>query len=79
MQVGELLEKEMARESLSPCVLPALLVPKKHRSMSICVDKKAINKITVKYKHPIPKLEDIPNELYGSKLFSKVDLRGGYY
>jgi len=43
------------------------------------IDSTSINKSTIKYKHPIPKLEDELDELYGSRLFSKVDLRTGYY
>lgn len=72
-QVKELLEKGHVRESLSLCVVPILLVLKKDAMWHTCVDCRAVNKIMVKYRDSISKLDDMLDELHDARFFTKID------
>ena len=78
-QLNELLEKGYVRPSKSPYGAPILFVVKKDGGMRMCVDYRALNKITIKNKYPLPRIDDLFDRLRKAKYFSKIDLRSGYY
>src|ERR1044072_4218696 len=78
-QLEELLEKKFIRPSVSPWGAPVLLVKKKEGSMRLCVDYRQLNKVTIKNRYPLPRIDDLMDQLVGAFVFSKIDLRCGYH
>ncbi|MCO5571593.1 hypothetical protein L7F22_025338 [Adiantum nelumboides] len=78
-QVNELVEKGMVRPSSSPFCSPVLLVQKKDGTYRMCVHYRALNRITIKNRFPVPQLEDLFDKLQGSTYFSRIDLKSGYH
>ncbi|GJX52022.1 gag-pol polyprotein [Tanacetum coccineum] len=76
-KVQELIDRGYIYESMGLCSVLALVVPKKDGTIRMCVDSRAINNITVKYRYHTPRLDDVLEELHGATLFSKIDLRSG--
>ena len=75
----ELLEKEFVRPSASTLGAPVLFVKKKDGSMRLCVDYRQLNKVTVKNKYPLLRINDLMNQLQGAVVFSKIDMRYEYH
>ena len=78
-QLEDLLDKKFVRPSVSPWGAPVLLVKKKDGSMRLCIDYRILNKVTIKNKYPLPRIDDLMDQLVGARVYSKIDLRSGYH
>ncbi|GJS37034.1 putative reverse transcriptase domain-containing protein [Tanacetum coccineum] len=78
-QLQELTEKGFIRPSSSPWGAPVLFVKKKDSSFQMCIDYRELNKLTVKNRYPLPRIDDLFDQLQGSSIYSKIDLRSGYH
>jgi hypothetical protein len=79
LQIIELQQKGYIRPSSSPWGAPVLFVTKKDGSMRMCIDYRSLNEVTIKNKYPLPRIDDLFDQLQGAKYFSKIDLRSGYH
>ncbi|UYV74255.1 hypothetical protein LAZ67_11002642, partial [Cordylochernes scorpioides] len=78
-QIDEMLKEGIIRPSSSPWSFPVILVKKRDGKFRFCVDYRKLNEVTVKDVYPIPRIDDVMDTLQGSKYFSAIDLRSGYW
>ncbi|PKU70170.1 RNA-directed DNA polymerase [Dendrobium catenatum] len=78
-QLAELIEKGFIRPSSSPWSAPVLFAKKKDGSLRLCIDYRELNKVTVKNKYPLPRIDELFDQLAGASVFSRIDLRSGYH
>ena len=79
VQMEEMVNKGFVRPSTSPWGAPVLFVKKKDGSMRLCIDYRELNKVTIRNQYPLPRIDDLFDQLQGAKVFSKIDLRSGYH
>jgi hypothetical protein len=78
-QIDELSKKGYIRPSTSPWAFPVLFVEKKDGTRRMCINYRALNEVIIKNKYPLPRIEDLFDQLRGASVFSKIDLRSGYH
>jgi hypothetical protein len=77
--IKELLEKDFIRPSSLPWGAPMIFVPKKDGTQWLCMNYRALNEVTIKNKYPLPRIDDLFDQLCGPCVFSKIDLQSGYH
>jgi len=78
-QIEDLLGKGFIRPCTSPWGAPVLFVKKKDGSFRLCIDYRGSNRVTVKNKYPLPRIDELLDQLRGATCFSKIDLTSGYH
>ena len=78
-QLEELLSKGFIRHSISPWGAPVLFVRKKDRSLKLCIDYRQLNRVTIRNQYPLLRIDELFDQLQGSRVYSKIDLRSGYH
>ena len=79
MQLEESVKRGYIRPIVSPWGAPVLFVNKKDGTLKLCIDYRQLNKAMVKNKYPLPRIDDLFDQLRGPKVFSKIDLRSAYH
>ena len=79
LQLKDLLDKGFIQPSISPWGSPVLFIKKKDVSLRMCIDYRQLNMVTIKNKYPLPRIDDLFDQLQGASYFSKIDLRSGYH
>ena len=79
VKIQELLDKGFIRPSTSPSGAPVLFAKKKDKTLRLCIDYRQLNKVTIKNRYPLLRIDDLFDQLRGARVYSKIDLRSGYH
>ena len=79
VQLQELLDKGFIRPSTLPWGAPVLFAKKKDRTLQLCIDYRQLNRVTIKNRYPLPRIDDLFDQMRGARVYSKIDLRTGYH
>ena len=79
VQLQELLDKGFIRQSTSPWGAPVLFAKKKDKTLRLCIDYRKLNKVTIKNRYPLPRIDDLFDQLRGARVYTKIDLHTGYH